>query len=200
MFKLIFEKARRFVESFLIFVFRRRDPLTGLPDRSALKNIHKKRFYKEEVSLIFLDLDNLKEINDCLGHQMGDIYLKEFADLLKREVRNRDFALRWGGDEFVVCLFNAGKNEAKSFLERIKMKTDCLDVTRREDYLRLKEESESRRLCCPDELKKVAASGGISEIKDDVFKAISVADIRMYEDKNQNKKLIYWNRKKLKNR
>ncbi len=186
---MFIKRIWRYAEGFLIFILKRRDPLTGLPDRSVLKKIHERKLFEEKISLIFLDLDNFKEINDCLGHQIGDIYLKGFADLLKKEVRDRDFALRWGGDEFVVCLFDVNKEEAENFLHRIKLKTKLLDVTRRADYLRLKEklkEEDSSSFRNNEIVSSLGVSGGIAEIGDNIFKAISIADFKMYEDKNSN--------------
>lgn len=170
--------------------FNRKDPLTRLPDRTALKKVNQKRFKNRTVSVIFIDLDNFKQINDCLGHQFGDIVLKEFANLLKREVRNKDLAVRWGGDEFLVCLFDANKNEASKFLKRIKIKTNRLDITRREDFLELQEKSPQRSPCCQDinkELSELGVSGGISEIEEDLSTAIGIADSNMYKDKKKRK-------------
>lgn len=169
---------------------QRKDPLTDLPDRTALKKINKKRFENGVVSVVFLDLDNFKQINDQLGHQFGDIVLREFADLLKREIRSKDLAIRWGGDEFLICLFDATEKEASKFLNRIKIKTDRLDITRREDFLKLQERFPQKFSCWEDinkELNSLGVSGGISEIEDDLSKAINVADSNMYTDKDNRK-------------
>ncbi|MGM0439067.1 MAG: GGDEF domain-containing protein [Patescibacteria group bacterium] len=186
---MFINKVRGLIDRFLVFVLRRRDPLTGLLDRSALKQINKKRFKNEEVSLVFLDLDNFKEVNDCLGHQLGDIFLKEFSNLLKREVRNRDLAIRWGGDEFIVCLFGASKKEAKGFLKRIRLKLRDIDITRRDDFLKLQQSIAKENFCDPKSLKEITrefnVSGGIAKVKESVFKAISIADQRMYRDKDR---------------
>lgn len=169
---------------------QRNDPLTDLPDRNALKKINKKRFENRVVSVVFFDLDNLKQINDYFGHQLGDIVLKEFADLLKREIRNKDLAVRWGGDEFLVCLFDVDKKEAGKFLKRIKIKTDKLDITRREDFLKLQKifpEKFSSTKKIAEKLNNLGVSGGISEVEKDLYKAICVADNNMYEDKDRGK-------------
>ena len=188
---MLIKKVKKAVERFLLFILRRRDPLTGLLDRSALKSLNDKRLKKEKVALIFMDLDNFKEINDCLGHQLGDIFLKDFADLLTREVRSRDLAIRWGGDEFLVCLFDADKNDGLSFLKRIKTKTERLDITRRSDFLKLEKKVQRRNFCEIDELKEkiddLTVAGGVAEVEDNIFEAVAIADGNMYKDKEKKR-------------
>ena len=84
-----------------------RDPLTGLPNRWQL------RFHLQQLlasphrdasatSVLFIDLDDLKRVNDSLGHEIGDVVLKQIAERLRRSVRETDLLCRFGGDEFVV--------------------------------------------------------------------------------------------------
>lgn len=87
------------------------DPLTNLPNRimaqatfEALMNGIKQR--QELLGIIFIDLDNLKPINDSLGHQAGDQILKEAAKRLTSYAKNEELACRYGGDEFIVFLPN----------------------------------------------------------------------------------------------
>lgn len=85
------------------------DTLTGLPNRSLL-NIRIAHAMAQSdtnelpVALIFVDLDNFKQINDSLGHDVGDFLLCEVAQRLRNCVRLSDTVVRWGGDEFVVLL------------------------------------------------------------------------------------------------
>jgi len=85
------------------------DPLTGLPNRSMFQD----RYYQEikkshrtglPLALLFIDLDHFKEINDTLGHSMGDILLQETSQRLTACVRESDTVARFGGDEFTVIL------------------------------------------------------------------------------------------------
>ena len=92
------------------------DQLTGLPNRTLL--LDRMRLTMASSSrnasygaLLFLDLDNFKSLNDTLGHQMGDLLLKQVAQRLKRCVREIDFVARLGGDEFVVILSELGSLE-----------------------------------------------------------------------------------------
>ena len=85
------------------------DSLTGLPNRNLLNDrlgleIHRSERNKLKLGIMFLDLDNFKNINDTLGHLMGDKLLKEASVRLLKSIRNGDTASRIGGDEFTVLL------------------------------------------------------------------------------------------------
>jgi diguanylate cyclase (GGDEF)-like protein len=82
------------------------DPLTGLANRRLLRE-HMERALAgagedEETAVLYLDLDNFKEVNDSLGHPVGDALLQEVADRLRRTVRASDKVARLGGDEFAI--------------------------------------------------------------------------------------------------
>lgn len=101
------------------------DPLTNLYNRSYFQQILKKEItrakrYGENLSLLFIDLDNFKEYNDKLGHVKGDVILKMVADIIKSSVRKIDVPCRYGGDEFVVILPHTGRNKAQQFSKRLK--------------------------------------------------------------------------------
>ena len=91
------------------------DKRTGLYNREGFnvrlaEEISKAKKVKEltdkefQISLVYLDLDGLKDINDTHGHSAGDVYLKKFGELLKRNTRTNDIAARIGGDEFILVL------------------------------------------------------------------------------------------------
>ncbi|MBP1474910.1 EAL domain-containing protein [Frateuria sp. MAH-13] len=85
------------------------DELTALPNRANVLDLldrllplaSEERF---EVAVLFVDLDGFKSINDTLGHEVGDEFLRSVADALRASVRSRDTVARFGGDEFVVVL------------------------------------------------------------------------------------------------
>src|SRR5690606_7769031 len=69
--------------------------------------------HKAEVSMLVLDLDNFKEINDTYGHHVGDRALRELARVLRTAIRPYDICVRYAGDEFVVVLAGCGREEAE---------------------------------------------------------------------------------------
>jgi diguanylate cyclase (GGDEF)-like protein len=76
--------------------------------------------YGSAFSIIILDIDNFKNLNDTYGHMIGDSVLQSIADTLKRNVRRTDTVYRYGGDEFVVLLPETGKESAGSIAEKTK--------------------------------------------------------------------------------
>lgn len=82
--------------------------------------------YSEPFSLLLLDLDNFKEINDTHGHDAGDRVLTDIGHILKQQTRAGDVVARLGGEEFVFALPNTGINGARKFAERIRKKVEEL--------------------------------------------------------------------------
>ncbi|MFH1282979.1 MAG: diguanylate cyclase [bacterium] len=102
----------------------RRDMLTGLFNQMNFKETLKREFayskrYKSPLSIMFIDLDYFKEINDMYGHQAGDKVLKGFANILLTESRSTDTPARYGGDELAVVLPSTNKNQALFIAERL---------------------------------------------------------------------------------
>ena len=102
------------------------DPLTGLFNRRGL-NLH---FTKEldsadttssPLSLILIDIDYFKKINDMYGHDIGDVCLIEIANTLSQAIRKNDIIARFGGEEFIIILPNTPKNETVAIAEKLKV-------------------------------------------------------------------------------
>ena len=91
--------------------------------RNSAKIKQKRKIYFKDFSIIFIDIDKLKLINDKFGHKIGDRVLKTAAGVFRDSVRSLDIVARWGGDEFVIGL--AGANEKKAFeiAEKLRKKT-----------------------------------------------------------------------------
>jgi len=103
----------------------RTDPLTGLLNRRALANRLQQEMARAErygtaLSLLLLDLDGLKEVNDRAGHPAGDAALQALARALRERCRSADVSARWGGDEFVVLAPETRRAEALDLAERIR--------------------------------------------------------------------------------
>ncbi|RSK25852.1 diguanylate cyclase [Bacillus sp. HMF5848] len=99
-----------------------RDHLTGLPNRKALDIFIEKAIHKHNaLTILYLDLDGFKEVNDTFGHEVGDKLLIEVGSRLKESVRNEELVARIGGDEFVVVLttLHDPKENGKIVGERI---------------------------------------------------------------------------------
>ena len=101
------------------------DPLTRLLNARGFSTrlqaeIQRARRYREPLSLLFLDLDGLKVINDKFGHRAGSQALREVAAVIRAELRESDTGARWGGDEFTVIAPNTNKDPATLFAERIR--------------------------------------------------------------------------------
>ena len=101
------------------------DKLTGLFNRNKfddffMKEIKRSKRYEASLSLIVLDIDNFKIVNDTYGHQIGDNVLKEIARIILLHVREQDIASRWGGEEFLVLLPHTNLEGSAIVAEKIR--------------------------------------------------------------------------------
>lgn len=107
------------------------DTLTGLLNRGALiRNMEQFTHMRPmpELSLLMIDLDHFKQINDQYGHSIGDVVLRDFAKALRQAVRQDDIVARYGGEEFVVVLFNADMDEAMQVGEKIRQHAEAMEI------------------------------------------------------------------------
>ncbi|UCD85198.1 MAG: GGDEF domain-containing response regulator [Deltaproteobacteria bacterium] len=103
------------------------DELTGLYNRRGFFTLVQQQLKiadrtRRGMLLLFCDIDNMKWINDTLGHQKGDQALLETAEVLEKTFRDSDITARIGGDEFVVLMIEVGKSSAKNFINRLQNK------------------------------------------------------------------------------
>ncbi|MCM3443091.1 sensor domain-containing diguanylate cyclase [Metabacillus halosaccharovorans] len=152
------------------------DSLTNLPNRimlqSHLKKVISRAKRKEHnITIMFVDLDGFKEINDTLGHDIGDALLKEVADRLNSGVREEDLISRIGGDEFIIVIEETQKEEIKTIADRILNNT-------------------SKPYLLNDHTISITPSIGISSYPDDgqdIETLIKNADKAMYLAKDKGK-------------
>jgi diguanylate cyclase (GGDEF)-like protein len=100
------------------------DALTGMPNRRALERHLDEEYrrslrYRTSVSLLMIDVDGLKQVNDSAGHEAGDRLIRRVAAAIGQELRSSDFAARWGGDEFAIVALNTDREAAHASAERL---------------------------------------------------------------------------------
>jgi diguanylate cyclase (GGDEF)-like protein len=105
------------------------DGLTGLYNRRYIMEQIEREFIRAQrskatLSLVMVDLDGLKAINDRFGHHVGDIFLKEVARVVKVNTRASDVAARWGGDEFMLLAPGTDSRSASKIAERIRAQVE----------------------------------------------------------------------------
>ncbi|WP_278647364.1 GGDEF domain-containing protein [Pandoraea pnomenusa] len=153
------------------------DFLTGLPNRRAFvarldEVIIRARAEGTKFAVIFIDLDDFKQINDRCGHDVGDALLREFAKLARDGFRTTDFVARLAGDEFVAVVEDlpASGNEPESILQRLREKLDA-------------------DLVLGEQLIRISASIGaaVSDGTTDSTSLLRRADQAMYRAKQQGK-------------
>jgi len=103
------------------------DALTNLYNRRMLekilnKDIQRAKRYKNPLSLFMLDIDNFKTINDTKGHLVGDFVLQKLSKVMMDTMRDTDYIVRWGGEEFIIVLPQTPLDKAKAFAERLREK------------------------------------------------------------------------------
>lgn len=153
------------------------DPLTGLPNTRSLfqhltRELARAGRLQSEVSLVVLDLDDFKEINDTYGHRVGDWALREVGKVLRAAIRTYDMCVRYAGDEFVVVLSECGSQQAET--KRVELQ---------QAVGRLALDLEAGRV-------PLAISAGAAVFPHDgtTYEAlIAQADRRMYSDKHARK-------------
>ena len=154
-----------------------RDGLTGCFSRHSGEELLELQFILSSrtdtpLSLVFVDLDHFKSVNDQFGHDAGDRVLADMAECLRQTLRTCDILIRWGGEEFVLLMPNTNRPQARLALERVRTG----GLGRRPDG------------------RPVTASMGIAERRSDAIRdwgsLVEVADHRMYLAKHAGRDCI----------
>jgi len=117
------------------------DPLTGLFNRRYMEESLERELLRaartgKPVALLMIDVDHFKQFNDSLGHEAGDILLREAAALFSRHIRGGDIACRYGGEEFLLILADAGIDAAYQRAETLRESVCNLQISHRGQTLR----------------------------------------------------------------
>ncbi|HZR25254.1 MAG TPA: HD domain-containing phosphohydrolase [Vicinamibacterales bacterium] len=155
------------------------DPLTGLPNTRFMfmhltRELARAERLKSEVSLLVMDLDSFKDINDTYGHHVGDRALRDIASVLRAAIRPYDICVRYAGDEFIVVLSGCGGEEAERKRLELQKAVDSLQFEAR-----------------PGRLLPLAISVGAAVFPHDgdtYETLLATADSRMYRDKTRRKR------------
>ena len=147
------------------------DPLTGCHNRRFFEEIERReiqrhRRYGAPLSIVFVDVNHFKQLNDTMGHDAGDRALTTISTLLQRQVRESDYVIRWGGDEFLLLL-TCGMSEAQG----------------KADDLKRAFERERQVAALPEGIGLSIGVASVSTEADSLAAAIRLADNRMYRDK-----------------
>ncbi|MBN8581320.1 MAG: GGDEF domain-containing protein [Anaerolineae bacterium] len=155
------------------------DSLTGLYNRRFMEEALKQEFARakrgnQPFSVVMMDMDNLKSLNDKYGHAVGDIALKSLSKLLKDQTRVEDIACRLGGDEFLVILHNADEQMASVRLHEWNERTQDITIVHEGIHL------------------PVSFSAGIASypVYKSIEEIIQAADRAMYEIKAKKKQTV----------
>jgi diguanylate cyclase (GGDEF)-like protein len=116
------------------------DTLTGLFNRRYLEDtlpreLNQARRKNDPVSIAMLDIDHFKKFNDTYGHEAGDLILREMGHLFKESLRKSDIACRYGGEEFVIVLFDSTQKESLKRFETIRERINSLQLRYRDQLL-----------------------------------------------------------------
>ena len=156
------------------------DKLSGLLNRQAFTILMDRLMAEHSrqprpLSILLLDVDHFKSVNDLHGHAAGDRVLRRVAELLRQDLRQSDIAVRWGGEEFLVVLDNCDLAEAQRIAEKIR------------------ERIAQERLDIDGTHFAVTISVGVSQFSGDEFpeQAISRADAGLYQAKNNGRNRVY---------
>lgn len=115
------------------------DPLTGLGNRGALESALEHQWqvaqrYEQDMSVLMIDIDHFKNINDQFGHDVGDYVIKQVAKVINSTTRQTDLAFRYGGEEFLVILNKTNELGSNIIAERIRENIESLHLNSHEGH------------------------------------------------------------------
>lgn len=164
-----------------------RDAMTGLHNRRFLEEyvdtlIAQSQRRETQLSILMLDLDYFKQVNDTYGHDAGDSVLKALSKVLKQSVRSSDMVIRYGGEEFLIILQETEGNYADEVAEKIRAAVEDLKVE------------------LPGVVLQKTISIGVADYPTDsetFWQAVKYADVALYKAKEQGRNRVVHFRKEM---
>jgi len=160
------------------------DPLTALFNRRSMENLLEREValaerHSQPLSIVMIDMDKFKEINDAHGHAAGDYMLKALADCVRITLRRTDLAFRYGGDEFVIALPQTPLAQAQQVVQKLRQAFAAVDFSDAIAHLQ----------------QQPTLSIGVAERSRDtnvltLSALLSAADTALYDAKNSNRNCI----------
>lgn len=159
-----------------------RDPLTGAFNRRSMENKLEIEFDRcsrtgAPLSVVMLDIDFFKKVNDTLGHVSGDLAIKHVAEVARNQLRAYDALYRYGGEEFLICLPDTNSIDAFSMAERVRKEVERSTIENLPDL----------RLTIS---LGIATSAGNSDCKHDWKQLVEDADKALYQSKQQGRNRV----------
>ena len=158
-----------------------RDPLTGLYNRRFIdevfeREIERSKRNKKDLSVVMVDIDRFKKLNDTYGHKAGDMILKTFASKMVENLRSSDVIGRYGGEEFIIIMPDTEKSKAYEVAERLRKILSSTEFTL----------PEGKNIT-------VTASFGVATFPEDgsnIDRIVHVADERLYKAKKEGRNKV----------
>lgn len=181
-----YSNLEQIVEERTVELKEANETISRLAATDELTELYNRRYFNERLkttlsaarrhgyplSMIMIDLDHFKVVNDTFGHSEGDLILRAFADLLREMIRAEDVAARWGGEEFIIILPHTGSEAASALAERIRVAFEQLSTSTARIVL--------------------SASFGVAQLQetDDVDSLIRRTDAALYRAKHEGRNRV----------
>jgi len=168
--------SRMVAEKDAIVQVAEKDDLTQIYNRSKFNKVlslalRKAEIYKESFTIILLDIDHFKQVNDQYGHNIGDQVLVQLALLVKSQLRSQDIFARWGGEEFVILSKDSTRNDSYALADRLRESIESFPF---------------------DEVGRITCSFGVSQYEknDNATVLLKRVDEALYRAKNNGRNRV----------
>lgn len=169
-------KRVHFIDNKYLTTLSETDPLTAVYNKSKLnceliRNIQFSKRFNTPLSIMIIDIDDFKKVNDTYGHLIGDQIIVEFVTIIQDNIREVDILGRWGGEEFIIILPNTEISQAIEMGNRLRHVVETYNFT---------------------QMKNITCSIGVNQLskEDDFYSFIKEADEMLYGAKDAGKNTV----------